>query len=145
MLPCREGKKEKKPPIKGEEIRFIRGTYKHCIGWIDTANKSKKKKDKLVYVIVNDEDYGELVHAHVWRSSIREMHKEPVTWAEAPVQEFPEIEDAVIEMARLFLSCVMENKESENSVMQLIAKEIRRAQTENLQLPQQTVRVVTFP
>jgi hypothetical protein len=140
----RRGKKEKKQPIKGEEIRFIRGTYKRCTGWIDTANKSKKKKDKLIYVIVNDEDYSEIVHAHVWRSSIREMHKEPVTWAEAAVQEYPEVEDAMIEMARLFSTCLIPDDASV-SVMNLIGIEIRRAQAENLQLPQQTVRVVTFP
>jgi hypothetical protein len=63
-------------------------------------------------------------------------------WAEAAVQqEHPEIEAAVIEMARLFASCSIAD---EKSVMELIGKEIRRAQTENEMLPKQTIRVVTF-
>jgi hypothetical protein len=65
----------------------------------------------------------------------------PVTWAEAAVQQHPEIEAAVIEMARLFALCLIAD---EKSVMALIGKEIRRAQTENESLPTQTIRVVEF-
>jgi hypothetical protein len=129
--------KKKKQPVKGGEIRFIRGTYKECTGF---ANKSKKKS-KMIWVVVNDEDYDEEVHTQVWRTSIRERHKVPVTWAEAAVQQHPEIEAAVIEVARLFASCSIAD---ENSVMKLIGEEILRAQTEKESLPQQTIRVVTF-
>jgi hypothetical protein len=139
-MPKRTEQKKKKPPVKGDGIRFIRGTYKECTGWLDTANKSKKKS-KMIWVVVNDEDYDEEVHTQVWRTSIRESHKEPVTWAEAAVQQHPEIEAAVIEMARLFASCSIAD---EKSVMKLIGEEIRRAQTENGTLPQQTIREVTF-
>ena len=52
--------KQKKSPLKGDEIRFIRGTYIGCTGWLDTANKSKRKS-KLIWVVVNDEDYDEEV------------------------------------------------------------------------------------
>jgi hypothetical protein len=131
---------QKKPPVKGDAIRFIRGSFKECTGWLDTANKSKRRS-KMIWVVVNDEDYDEEVHAHVWRTSIREPHKVPVTWAEAAVQQHPEIEAAVIEMARLFASCSMAD---ETSVMELIGEEITRAQTETGNLPKQTVRVVTF-
>jgi phosphoribosylformylglycinamidine (FGAM) synthase-like enzyme len=141
--------KQKKPPVKGDEIRFIGGTYKQCLGWLDTANKSKRNS-KMIWVVVNDEDYDEEVHTQVWRSSIRGRHQPPVTWAEAAVQEHPEIEGAIIEMARLFASCLTPDEESmmhevDESVMQLIAKEIRQAQTEQATLPRQTIRVVTFP
>jgi hypothetical protein len=56
--------KKKKTPVKGGEILFIRGTYKECTGWLDTRNKSKKKS-KMIWVVVNDEDYDEEVHTQV--------------------------------------------------------------------------------
>jgi hypothetical protein len=133
-------REEKKAPIKGEEIRFIRGTYKGLTGWSDTANKSKKKS-KMIWVVVKDEDYDEEIHTKVWRTSIREMQKVPTTWAQAAVQQHQEIEDAVIEVARLFASCSIAD---ETSVIELIGKEIRRAQTENRKQTKQTVRVVQF-
>ena len=127
--------KEKKPPVKGDEIRFIRGTYKGCTGWMDTANKLKSKS-KMVWVVVDDED--EEVHSRVWRTSIRESFQAPATWAEAVVQQHPDIESAVIEVARLFASCSIED---EMSVLKLVGEEIRRAMTEN---GKKTIRVVTF-
>jgi hypothetical protein len=136
-------RKEKKQPTKGNEIRFIRGTYKGCTGWLDTANKSKKKS-KTIWVVVNDEEddeYNEEIHTKVWRTSIREKPKAPTTWAEAAVQQHPEIEDALLEVARLFATCEIAD---ENSVIALIGTEIQRAQTENSCLTKQTVRVVRF-
>ena len=129
--------KEKKPPVKGDEIRFIRGTYKGCTGWVDTANKLKRKS-KMVWVVVDDED--EEVHSRVWRTSIRESFQAPATWAEAVVQQHPDIESAVIEVARLFASCSI-LQEDEDSVFTLIDKEIRRAMWER---EKKTIRVVTF-
>jgi hypothetical protein len=130
-----------KAPIKEDEIRFVRGTYKDLTGWLDKANKSKRKS-KMIWVIVNDEDYGEEIHTRVWRSLIRERQKVPTTWAQAAVQQHPEIEDAVIQVARLFASCSIAD---ETSVIELIGNESKRAQTENSSLTKQTVRVVRFP
>ena len=136
----RNRRTEKRSPEKGKETRFIRGTYKGCVGWLDKANKSKKKS-KMVYVIVDDQDYEEEVPTRVWTSSFRDRHKTPTTWAEAAVQQHPEIEDAVIETARLFASCMISD---EKAVMDLIAQEIRRAIDGNAALPKQTVREVVF-
>jgi hypothetical protein len=133
----REGKKA---PIKGDEIRFIRGSYKELNGWLDTANKCKRKS-KFIWVVVNDEDYDEEIHTKVWKSSVREKKKAPTTWAEAAVQQHPEIEDAVIEVARLFASCLITD---EKSVIELIGSEIRLAQKENSTMTKQTVRVVEY-
>ena len=134
---------EKKAPERGKEVRFIRGTYKGCVGWLDKANKSKKKS-KMIYVIVDDEDYGEEVNTRVWKSSYRERLKVPTTWAEAAVQQHPEIEDAVIETARLFASCRISSDAIATTGMDLIADEIRKAVQENATLPKQTVRIVLF-
>ena len=131
--------KQKKPPVKGEAIRFIRGTYIGCIGWLDTANKCKRSK--LIWVVVNDEDYDEEVHTKVWQTSIRESLKQPETWADAAVQQHPEIEAAVIEVTRLFATCPILD---EIAVMELISKELKRAKTENQMSPKQTVWFVQF-
>ena len=89
---------KKREPAKGGGICFIRGTYKGCTGWLDTANKSKKKS-KMVWVVVNNEDYNEEVHTKVWQSLIWERHKVPKMWAETAFQQHPENEDALIKMA----------------------------------------------
>jgi hypothetical protein len=59
--------KQKKPVVKGREVRFVRGSYKGCTGWIDTANKAKKN---WVWVVVDDKDYEEEAQTRVWKSSI---------------------------------------------------------------------------
>jgi hypothetical protein len=92
--------KEKKPHVKGREIRFVRGTYIGCNGWIDSANKTKKG---WVWTVVDDEDYEEEVHARVQKSSVREKHKPPTNWAEAAIQAHPEIDFAIIELSRMFV------------------------------------------
>ncbi len=98
----------------------------------------------MIYVIVDDQDYGEEVHTRVWRSSYRERHKVPTTWAEAAVQQHPEIEDAVFETAQLFASCKISGDENEKTVMDFIATEIRKAIDDNKALPKQTVQIVLF-
>ena len=53
--------KQKKPIVKGTEIRFVRGTYKGCTGWIDTANKAKKNR---VWIVADEKDYDEETHTN---------------------------------------------------------------------------------
>jgi hypothetical protein len=141
-MPRRNHRKEKRAPEKGKEIRFIRGSYEGCIGWLDKANKSKKKS-KMVHVIIvdDDEECDEEVHTKVWRSSFCERHKAPTTWAQAAVQQHPEIEKAVIEAAKLFASCIIAD---EKSVMDYFAFEIERAQKENADQAKKTIRAVEF-
>jgi hypothetical protein len=59
--------------------------YKEFTGWLDAfdkANKSKRKS-KMIWVVVNDEDYDEEIHTKVCQTSIRERQKVPTTWAQA--------------------------------------------------------------
>jgi hypothetical protein len=95
-------RQQKRSPVQGREIRFVRGTYKGCTGWVDSANKMKRG---WVWVVVDDKDYKEEVHARVWKSSVHESHKAPMTWAEAAIQQHPEIEFSVIEVSPMFATC----------------------------------------
>jgi hypothetical protein len=95
-------RQQKMPPDQGREIRFVHGTYEGCTGWIDTPNNTKRG---WVWVVVDDKSYEEEVHARVWKSSVRESHKAPTTWAEAAIQQHPEIEFSVIEVWRMFATC----------------------------------------
>jgi hypothetical protein len=77
-------RQQKRPPVQRREIRFVRGTYKGCTGWVDTANKTKRG---WVWVVVDGKDYEEEVHARVWKISVRESHKAPMPSAEAAIQQ----------------------------------------------------------
>ena len=134
MLCQKEGKGRKRPS-KGDKVCFICGSYEEPNGWLDTANKCKKKS-KFIWVVVNNKDYEEEIHAKVWKILVRKRQKAPTTWAEAAVQQHPELEDAVIEVAQLFASCLITD---EKSVIELIGNEIRLAQKENISMTKQTV------
>ena len=137
-MPSRR-RQQKRPPVKGREIRFVRATYKGCTGWVDTANKAKRG---WVWVIVDDKDYEEEVHTRVWKSSVRETHKTPTTWAEAATQQHPDIEFAVIELSRMFATCTNLNDTSWESVVQLLGREIKLAQLHVSNEAKKTTRVV---
>ena len=118
-----------KPPVKGQPIRFVRGSYTGEKGWLDTANKPRKnaKSDK-VWVIIDNTDESqnmEGTHTKVEITSIRHLPTAPTTWAQAAVQQHPTLESKVIEMARHFASCDMEGHEHE--VVDLIAHELQFA------------------
>ena len=100
-LSCREEQSRRNHPSRGRQ--FASSVARTLGALDDTANKCKRSK--LIWVVVNDEDYDEEVHTKVWQTSIRESLKQPETWAEAAVQQHPEIEAAVIEVARLFATC----------------------------------------
>jgi hypothetical protein len=132
-------RQQKREPVQGREIRFVRGTYKGCTGWVDEANKTKRG---LVWVVVDDKDYEEDVHARVWKSSIREIQKAPTTWAEAAVQEHREIEFAIIEVSRMFATCTGLDDTTWASVVDLFGKEIKLAKQHVENEIKKTTRVV---
>jgi hypothetical protein len=123
--PLPRRRKQKWPFVKGGESRFARGTYKGCTGWIGLANKAKKD---WVWVVVDDQDYEEEAHTRVWKSSIHEAHKAPTTWAEAAIQQHPEIEEAIIQVSRLFATCNMDQP-AWTSVINFIGNKISLAKS----------------
>ena len=134
-------RKEKQAYVKGREIRFVRGTYKGCKGWIDKANKTKKG---WVWTIVNDEDYEEERHARVQKSSVREKHEPPTNWAQAAIQTHPEIDFAIIELSRMFATCNTLTDASWGAVTRHLVDEIKLAQVHLRAEKKQVTRMVTF-
>jgi hypothetical protein len=134
-------RQHKMPPVHGREIRFVRGTYKGCNGWVDTANKTKRG---WVWVVVDDKDYEEEVHARVWKSSVREIHKAPTNWAEAAIQQHPEIEFAIIEVSRMFATCTNLDDTVWPFVVDVLGKEIKLAKLHVGNEIKKTTRVVNF-
>jgi hypothetical protein len=124
---------------RGEKFdSSVRGTYKGCTGWIDTANKAKKN---WVGVVVDDKDYEEEAHTRVWKSSIREAHKAPTTWAKAAIQQHPEIEEAIIQVSRLFATCNMDQP-AWTSVVNFIGNEFSLAKSQIDSKTKMTTRVI---
>jgi hypothetical protein len=89
------------------------------------ANKAKKN---WVWVVVDDQDYEEEAHTRVWKSLIHEAHKAPTTWAEAAIQQHPEIEEAIIQVSRLFATCNMDQP-AWTSVINFIGNKISLAKS----------------
>ena len=94
---------------RGEEIRFVRGKYVGCTGWHDISRK-KSEKSKFFPVIVTMEDDTEK-QTRVRGSSIRVPHKAPLTHKEAAMQQYPDIELAMINLADMFIQCNIESPE----------------------------------
>lgn len=128
-------KSSQKKPSKGSKIRFVRGTYKGCKGWLDATNGFTASS---AYVIVDDD--GEEIYTRVRQTSFR-VDKEPTTWAEAAARQHPEIGAAVNEVAQLFASCAIKD---EASIYKLIAEEISRVQKQHEKSNKKKVRRVKF-
>ncbi len=128
---------------RGREIRFVKGKYIGYNGWInDHGDHTAQSYTVIVSGYKRDNGATQDKITKVRKESVRDRTLPPPnSKSEAIMQQHPEIEAAVIEMARLFASCSITD---EKSVMALIGKEIRRAQAENQSLPTQTIRVVEF-
>ena len=124
--------KQTKPPKKGEPIRFVRGTYKGETGWMDRANKKSRrsKKNTKIWVIVDEinDDETEGIHTQVEQTSVRNAHTQATTWAEAAVQQHPDLESKIIEMTRHFAACDIEGHQ--DGVLALVGRELEDANQE---------------
>ena len=113
--------------VKGEEIRFVKGTYAGNQGWLNTSKKSKS--GRYDYVIVNLDDKEK--PTRVLKSSIRKPFQEPETYEEAAVQQHPEMELAMIRLAEMFAECGVQQA---GETVKLFVKELERAHHHQLQL-----------
>jgi hypothetical protein len=96
--------------MRGRQIRFMRGTYggkskkkgSGC-GWVDKT--ATTNLDKKMWVIVDMTGEGKLLkHTQVSHSSFRYsdwFNVQVVTFEEHLLQQYPEIEDAMEELARM--------------------------------------------
>jgi hypothetical protein len=104
---ARKDSTKTKPAVKGDQIRFIGGTYEGLNGWL---NKSKKSKDGWVYVIVQevDEVDGTPVNLHPARVqlfSIASPLVEPKNAAEAFLQYHTDVDKVLTNLAKKMVKC----------------------------------------
>jgi hypothetical protein len=104
-------------PEKGEEIRFVRGVYVGCVGWINKSRKNKKSSYRHVIVALEGEEKA----TRVKKSSLRKKFKAPRTYEEACLQQHSDIELAMIQLAEMFSQCHFQDN---NNVLQLLNDEL---------------------
>jgi hypothetical protein len=106
---------------KGEEIRFVKGTYAGLAGW---KNKAKKRaKGSMIPVIVQLE--RGLKPTMVKLSSFRKAFTEPTSKEEAAVQQNPDLELAMINLATMWAQMGLTDI---SNIVKLLATEINEAQ-----------------
>lgn len=85
---------------KGEPIRFIKGAYAGYTGWINAS--ATKKKNSFWWPVIVDMD-GDETTTRVKESSMRKhFTAPPTTLEEAAVQQYPDLELAMIKLADIF-------------------------------------------
>lgn len=88
--------------IKGEEIRFIAGKYGGKTGWINTQEPAD---ESITPVIVNLGRKGEKA-TFVYTSSIkRNTSAPPTSYAQAVIQQCPDIEKNLVTVTRQLAKC----------------------------------------
>ena len=114
----------------GKQIRFIKGTYKGKTGWINQklAKEKRKNKKKLVDVIVLFED-SNAKRARVKKTSFRDPHEEALTYEEQALQDHPDVELAIIDMAAMIATLSVIDMEE---MHRLIKEEIENATLEQI-------------
>ncbi len=107
---------------KGQEIRFVKGTYAGKIGWINKAQK-KTKGDVKRHVIVL-KDNGEEKATQTNKFSFRKPHVAPKTYEEAAIQQHFDMEKQMIKLAAMFAECAIVDSKGATKIFD---KEVRRA------------------
>lgn len=88
--------------IKGDEIRFVSGKYGGKSGWINTQEPAD---ESVTPVVVNLGRKGEKC-TYVHTSSIKRIATAPpVSYAEAVIQQCPDIEKNLVTVARQLAKC----------------------------------------
>lgn len=108
----------------------MKGKYAGMEGWLNTKKKSNKNSFyRSVIVKLEDEDGEEerVKATRVKRNSIRDLWPTTITtYEEAALQQNPDIERAMIELAEMFAQCGVT---SNNGFLRLFDKELTRART----------------
>ena len=88
--------------LKGDPIVFIAGKYGGKTGWI---NNAETEDDEILPVVVNLGRRGEKV-TFVYQSSARRVNTEsPRTYAEAVMQQCPDVEQSLVTVTRQLAKC----------------------------------------
>jgi hypothetical protein len=89
---------------KGCEIRFVKGTFEGERGWMDA---DKAETPEWYWVIVRKNNAHPETPTHVMKTSVRivEKNKTPGTYAEAVLDQNPDIECKVENLCRSLAKC----------------------------------------
>jgi hypothetical protein len=90
--------------LKGDCVRFVAGKYGGKTGWI---NLSERADEEIVPVVVNLGRKGEKA-TYVYRTSVQldtSETKAPTCYAEAVINQCPDIEKALVEVSRKLAKC----------------------------------------
>ena len=109
---------------KGEAIRFKKGTYLGKTGWIDDDGKAL---DAMVWVYVDNwnGDGHSIKHTKVNKSSVAYGDREPTSYAEAVVQQNPDIEDKLDKLCLNLAMCKIHK--DEKGIMDLVHQRLVKA------------------
>ena len=90
---------------KGVPIRFIAGKYAGKKGWLDADGVHS---ESTVAVIVQTKKGGK--KTYVFRNSIRDEgdYANPTSYAEAVIEQCPDIEKALVQLCRAMVKCDMQ-------------------------------------
>jgi len=107
---------------KGATVRFVAGKYAGKSGWVDD---NRENGEDTVPVIVNLGRKGEK-KTYVYTSSIKLGHtNRPTCYAEAVIQQCPDVERKLVDTCRAFAKCDIGRDPS--GVQNIIAKEMNNA------------------
>jgi hypothetical protein len=125
---------------KGDPIRFIKGTYAGLTGWTNKAKK-KAKGSSMIPVIVQLE--GGLKATKVKVSSFRKRFILPTCKEEAAVQQNPDLELAMINLATMWAQMGVTDI---SNIVKLLSTEIHEAQKQQKKLKGKArYRFVEYP
>ena len=125
---------------KGEEICFVKGTYAGLAGWKNKAKK-RAKGSSMIPVIVQLEN--ELKATKVKLSSFRKPFTEPTCKEEAALQQNPDLELAMINLATMWAQMGVTDI---SNIAKLVATEINEAQKHQRNLKGKArYRLVEYP
>lgn len=93
----------------------MRGKYAGRKGYLDSANP--RRGDKIWVFVVKEDDT--MKHTYVDFTSIRPLQPAPTTWAQAALQQVPNLESKLIELAYEFAKCDMDGHQEDvvNSII----------------------------
>jgi hypothetical protein len=126
---------------KGDTIRFVRGTFKGKTGWL---NSEKGETSEQVYVIV-DLGNRRLKRTRVNKSSVKPLDSatRPSTYAEAVMQQCPDVEEKLDQLCGLLAKCKIEK--DPHGLFNVLTAKLDEATRKQKAKPSSLYRDINFP
>jgi hypothetical protein len=116
---------------KGEAIRFKKGSFKGKTGWID--NDGSIMEQMVQVYVENWNNKGQTKNAKVMKINIAPLHRpSPSSYAEAVIQQNPDIEDTLEKLCRNLAMCDI--KKDGKGIMEVISNSLEQATEEQRKL-----------